>query len=87
MITYDELVDNLGYDHANLNGSSLEMNSEYTPSWVYGYGYWTMSSSADSMWGMFSNGSLSSGASPSYNRLDVRPVLELNKSAEITKLD
>ena len=85
LITFDELIDNLGYDHANWNGSNWEVNSEYTPNWVYNrnYGYWTMSQYQDAsrMWGVYHYGlgfNLLGGSDT------VRPVLELNKSADIS---
>ena len=88
LITYDELMDNLGYDQANWKVSSFEVNPDYTPSWVYNsnYDYWTMSQYRDSsiVWYVNNDGSLN-GNDPSGSRM-VRPVLELSKSADITKI-
>ena len=86
LITYDELMDNLGYNKATRNEYYYTVNPEYTPSWVYNvnYHYWTMSQFVGSPYLMFvsSNGRLSNNG-PSGSRM-VRPVLELNKSANIT---
>ena len=86
LITYDELEDNLGYDHGTPEASWINVNPEYTPSWVYNsnYYYWTMSQYQDSsrVWIVDFDGVLISyGGSSSYM---VRPVLELSKSADIT---
>ena len=85
LISHEELVNNLGY--INQIATTDPSSNGTTPSWVYSssYHYWTMSQYGDSscVWvvgGYLSNFGLS--------RSDgvVRPVLELNKSAEITKL-
>ena len=88
-------MDNLGYDRSNYRivyGNVVyELNTEYTPNWVYigknYHYYWTMTSSDDlsSVWNVGGNGEIGS-AWPSENGL-VRPLLELNKSADITKID
>jgi len=83
LIKYDELIDNLGYDHAIWNASYWQVNPEYTPSWVYNsnYWYWTMSQYNDSasiVW------SVDSGGSFSYINVNsgvVRPVITISKSA------
>ena len=86
LITYDELMDNLGYNKATWDASYYIVNPEYTPSWVYNsnYSYWTMSQYQDSsrVWDVSFNGALDSDV-PSFSRM-VRPVLELSKSANIT---
>ena len=86
LITYDELMDNLGYNKATWNASYYRVNPEYTPSWVYSsnYYYWTMSQYQDSsrVWCVCRNGDLGSD-DPSRSDM-VRPVLELSKSADIT---
>ena len=93
LIIIDELEDNLGYDHGAPEASWININPEYTPSWVYNsnYNYWTMSQYYEdfsSVWNVRSDGKLSRNeiASPSASHV-VRPLLELNKSADITKLD
>ena len=50
LITYDELIDNLGFDHVTWNVSNWQVNPEYTPSFVFSgnYSYWTMSQYNDS---------------------------------------
>ena len=86
LITYDELMDNLGYNEATWDASYYRVNPEYTPSWVYNsnYYYWTMSQYQDSsgVWGVRNDGGLT-GNGPSRSHM-VRPVLELSKSANIT---
>ena len=86
LITYDELMDNLGYNKATWDASYYIVNPEYTPTWVYNssYWYWTMSQYQDSsdVWDVLDYGDLDySGISSSGI---VRPVLELSKSADIT---
>ena len=85
LITYDELTDNLGYEKKN-RGTIYPSSGGNTPNWVYNsnYSYWTMSQYEDSsgVWSVNLNGGLYlDGVSGSHM---VRPVLELNKSAEIT---
>ncbi len=87
LITYDELMDNLGYEVDPSVATQRIPNATNTPTWVYNsnYWYWTISQNGDSqnVWYVLGSGILSNG--PSDGRM-VRPVLELNKSAEITKL-
>ena len=84
LITYDELIDNLGYDHASWNVSNWQVNPEYTPSWVYGnYWYWTGSQFNDSssdVWDVRSNGELYRYSVSSFSNGVVRPVITLSKS-------
>ncbi len=86
LITYNELMDNLGYEDYN-NGTIGPSRNGDTPSWVYNssYYYWTMSQYRDSslVWIVKYNGVLDYGVSSSFM---VRPVLELSKSADITKV-
>ena len=87
LITYDELVDNLGYNQAEEGDSALIVNPEYTPSWVYNskYRYWTMSpydNSSFKVWRVNAIGYLGYGfgvCDDSYGV--VRPVVTLLKSA------
>ena len=90
LITYDELINNLGYDLANWNISSCGVNSESTPSWVYNsnYWYWTMTpynESSSSVWVVSNNGGLVSDGVEYYHYKSsggvVRPVIVLPKSA------
>ena len=85
LITYDELLDNLGYEDYNNGTIGPSLNGD-TPSWVYNsnYSYWTMSQYRDSsdVWHVYDTGRLSSYV-PSNSNM-VRPVLELSKSADIT---
>ena len=86
LITYDELINNLGYNNATWSVSHWQVNPEYTPSWVYNsnYEYWTMSQNEDSdlyVWGVRSDGYLSCGFKV-YNYYHVvRPVVTFLKSA------
>ena len=85
LITYDELIDNLGYDPTILTSGHPAWN-ENIPIWAYNSDYWTMSSNNSSdMLKVLNDGNLYSSA-PSTSCM-VRPVLELNKTADITKLD
>ena len=92
LITFDE-IHSLGYDEtpqeAYSPGSGIWYypKTDDVPSWVYdvnGEGYYT-SSEYDTygIWVCFSGGILQSGG---LTGRSVRPVIELNKSADITKL-
>ena len=92
LITIDDLTDNLGYGESSkqCTGSCWYNKPDDTPSWVYNsnYFYWTMSQAQDSqlLWDVSSDGDLYNSF-PYSSSFSVRPVLELNKSADITKLD
>ena len=92
LITYDELIDNLGYENNMVctgdcyyEGSLLNVST-----WVYNnnYNYWSQSQQEDSMniWYVNNDGGIYCNSNYPFGRM-VRPVLELNKSSEITKLD
>ena len=84
LITYDELINNLGYNNATWDASYWQVNPEYTPSWVYSsnYYYWTMSQyedSASSVWDVGYNGRLANYSV--FNNYGVmRPVVNIDKS-------
>ena len=87
LITFDELLPNLGYDWSITSGGVGEtpLANNNVPSWVYNsdYWYWTMSQygdSASNVWNVSSYGSLSSGIVHYSDRV-VRPVINLKKSA------
>ena len=92
LITYEDLTNNLGFENSfTCTGgcyySGLLVN---VPTWVYTnkYTYWTMSSveeSLSSVWALSTSGDFFT-AHINLNYIAVRPVLELNKSASITKL-
>ena len=90
LITYDELLPGLGYENNVVCTSGCYYNGslENVPTWVYNsnYWYWTMSQNGDSqsLWLVYSNGNLAYKDRRSSNM--VRPVLELSKSADITKV-
>ena len=90
LITFDELLPELGYDWSITSAGAGEYPSvnENVPAWVYNsnYWYWTMSQKADSstVWNVNNDGGLNSN-NPSFSSV-VRPVLELSKSADITSV-
>ena len=86
LLTYEELTTSLGYEPAAKNVSSINLNNENTPSWVYNssYLYWTMSPYQDEarrVWGINGDGSV--GANSVWNDYNgvVRPVVTFSKSA------
>ena len=87
LITFDELVDNLGYGDIGQGTIQHSKNGD-TPDWVYNsnYIYWTMSPDEDSaldVWYVNNNGSVGAGNiySSNYGYRVVRPVVTLLKSA------
>ena len=90
LITFDELLPNLGYDWSITSAGAGEypIFNENVPTWVYNsnYWYWTMTPKADSsrVWIVGNRGALYFGGVSSSNM--VRPVLVLSKSADITKV-
>ena len=86
LITYDELMNNLGYEVDPSVATQRIPNANNTPAWVYNsnYAYWTMSQYEDSSYVWIVN------RDGNFNRINtsdsdmVRPVLELSKSADIT---
>ena len=91
LITYDDLLDNLGFDHGTPEASWINVNSEYTPSWVYSnYDYWTMTPVEDSdqyVWAINPQSQMTLSYMGLLTTKHVRPVLELNKSADITMVN
>ena len=86
LITYDELFNNLGYHAASEGPSWLNLNPEYTPSWVYNnnYKYWTMSPYEDStsyVWRVYFGGNLNIYNNVCDDGAVVRPVVNIAKSA------
>ena len=90
LITFDELLPNLGYDWSITSAGVGEYPgvNENVPTWVYNsnYWYWTMTPKADSsnVWVVDYFGSLYNDGVSSSNV--VRPVLVLSKSANITRV-
>jgi len=83
LLTYDELIDNLGYD-PTISSAGNPQRNDNVPSWVYNsnYWYWTSSqhpSSASGVWSVFSDGSLSNDG-VSNDGIVVRPVITISKS-------
>ena len=89
LLTYEELTINLGYTR-DVGATSMSLNTEKTPSWVYNerYYYWTMSqydNSNSNIWYVYVDGSVNSYyvyASSGYGGFGtVRSVVTLLKSA------
>ena len=92
LITFNELVNNLGYSIKN-GETSYTATADYTPSWIYNsnYWYWTMSQYGDSalgVWFVGYDGGLYGGNVYSSDNIVygnyygvVRPVVTLLKSA------
>ena len=89
LISHSDLVDNLGYINSVDTSQTTASSDGITPNCVYNsnYSYWAMNSWNDSdsvVWIVSGDGRLyGNGVNTSGM---VRPVLELNKSADITKL-
>ncbi len=84
LITYNELLDNLGYGDNGQGTIKMSQNGE-TPSWVYNSNYWyfTMSQyedSSSSVWNVYSNGFVDGNYAGSIAG-SVRPVITLLKTA------
>ena len=85
LITYDELLDNLGYENnvTCTGGCYYSGSLANVPSWVYGnYWYWTMSQNGDQasgVWGVGSVGGLGNYTGY-YGFGAVRPVITLSKT-------
>ena len=92
LITYDELLDNLGYENSvNCTAGCYYSGSlDNVPSWVYGnYWYWTMSQNGDqasSVWHVRIDGDLDGdvrvydyGGPGRYGHV-VRPVITVSKT-------
>ena len=89
LITFDELVDNLGYEYKIII-TALQgyIFSETTPNWVYNdnYWYWTMtpyesSKHQEIVWSIKEDGKLTESFPFTQNAASVRPVINLLKSA------
>ena len=89
LISYDDLTDNLGFEKSNAS-TIIESSNGVTPSWVYSQEYtiWTMSQKGDSssVWFLYDEYGRLRASDPS-NKMVVRPVLELKKTADIIKLN
>ena len=92
LISFEELINNFGYV-VGIEATSYHAVPDDTPSWLYNnnYIYWTNSEyNSTGMWivtqSYLAYGNIFFEGRPNTTRM-VRPVLELNKSAEITKLN
>ena len=86
LLTYEELTTSLGYEPAAKDVTSMNLNSENTPSWVYNsnYAYWTMSPYQDEarrVWVISDAGLVSAGGVWHGYYNVVRPVVTFSKSA------
>ena len=86
IISYDDLINNLGYTYAAIGTSMVWKNTEDTPSWVYDNDYWTITKFEDSIhesvWVIRSDGKLDNYNCDGYGAsFKLRPVVELYKSA------
>ena len=86
LLTYDELTTSLGYTPAAQDVTSVSLNSETVPSFVYNsnYLYWTMSPYQDEavrVWRVHGDGGVYADTIYDYNDRVVRPVITLSKSA------
>ena len=90
LISVDELTNNLGYVYDDINPTNIfYVSTESTPIWVYNIlGYWTMSPFLDSLyiWRVDYDGRHIREFDPSIAISTVRPVLEISKTAELTKI-
>ena len=84
LITYDELIDNLGYEWGVVDPSNeWWKQSALTPTWLYSslYDYWTMSQFDDSEDCVMEVRRQESHAGGVLNsNVAVRPVITINKS-------
>ena len=83
LITYDELIDNLGYD-PTISSAGNPQKNDNVPTWVYNsnYWYWTSSqhpNSSSKGWRVFINGELGDYDVYRYDSV-VRPVITLSQS-------
>ena len=87
LLTFEELTTNLGYTAPAKDVTSMSLNSETVPSFVYdgNYWYWTMSPFQDEVlrvWNVLDIGNIGTDDVYGYSNFDVvRPVVTLLKSA------
>lgn len=87
LISYDDLIDNLGYDPTIASVGNPKRN-ENVPSWVYSYGtihggYWTMSAKdgTPDAWNVNNDGNLVNRSVNDHYFGCIRPVITISKSA------
>ena len=85
LLTYEELTTTLGYTPAAKDVTSMNLNSDNTPSWVYdsNYHYWTMSPYQDEVsrvWDVYNNGNVNAHKFWTHFNYVVRPVITISKS-------
>lgn len=81
LITFDELIDDLGYGYSN-TATKVILTNQNVPSWVNNYLYWTMSQCEDSgvnMWVIDDASSLNGNNVYRFSGA-VRPVINIYKS-------
>ena len=81
LITYDELITNLGYD-PTISSSGRPKANENVPTWVYksNYWYWTSSQNSNRIWIVSNSGDLSDTSFVSDYDGAVRPVITISKT-------
>ena len=90
LISFDDLIDNLGYELIVENTSKSYKRTEISPDWVsiQNVWYWTMSIPEDDIANIYRIHYI---GGLSYNSISlsnmIRPVVELYKTATITKLE
>ena len=87
LITYNELLDNLGYENsvACTGGCYYTGSLDNVPNFVYNsnYWYWTMSPNNDSssgVWSVYESDGIGTSSVSDYDSGAVRPVIVLSKS-------
>ena len=88
LLSYEDLTDNLGFEKKN-EGSIFPSSNGNTPSWVYNFNYdsWTMSQYGDSWSVLFIYNDGRLGESLYTDSNVVRPVIEISKNADLTKVN
>ena len=91
LITFEDLTNNLGYNKVPSScgpGCQYYEKTEYVPNWIYNsdYSYYTSTPKSDSSVFQITHTGEVNDFLISGSAILVRPVLELNKSADITKL-
>ena len=91
LISIEQLTLNLGFEYKQSDTAIYYKKSEKTPSWVFNslYSYWTKNPYGDSDTNMFriDDYGFSNSISIGMRIVSVRPVVELYKTATITKLE
>ena len=91
LISLEDLTNNLGYESEVqcITGTCKHQSTNSTPSWVTQNTYWTMTQVQDSseMWVVVSNSGIQQYFLSGNGFTEVRPVLDISKTADLTKLE